>query len=136
MKLFEFLSKKPVEKVVEQETYNILVIDDNKEFIELLQDWGRPHPQVNIIYALSGLEGVQVLKTQKIHGILADVEMPDMNFLDKQLENYYGDMPVYRMSGTHFKHLNISITKPFNREKYFSKIKEIAGMARIIAKVA
>lgn len=67
--------------------YNILVVDDEQNNLELVErTFRRSH---NVFLAMSGQEGLDILKEHKIDVIISDQKMPEMegvDFLEKSLK--------------------------------------------------
>ncbi|MCV6608678.1 MAG: response regulator, partial [Campylobacterales bacterium] len=80
----------------------ILVIEDDDVFSSIVEEEARKL-KFNTLTASKGEEGLTLLKTKKISGLILDLGLPDMNGLEllreikstKELSN----MPIYIMSG-------------------------------------
>lgn len=75
---------------------SILVVDDNKELLELIQrTLTRLGHQVTT--AADGLEALEVIKTNQLDVVVSDINMPHLNGLE--LSKQVSDTPVILMSG-------------------------------------
>ncbi|WP_251859459.1 response regulator transcription factor [Clostridium sp. Marseille-Q2269] len=60
-------------------TYNVLVVDDEKEIVDAIEIYLRSIENMNIIKAYDGLEALDILQNNEIHVILLDVMMPKLD---------------------------------------------------------
>lgn len=61
--------------------YNILIIDDSVEIIELIEIY-LANEGYHVYKALSGIDGLKILEEQRIHLVVLDIMMPDMDGLE------------------------------------------------------
>lgn len=115
---------------------NILVVDDDPLLMDLLKEYGSPSKVVNIVYCSNAEDAVNTVLNTNIHGVLSDVNMNNMEYLDRFLFEKASDIPIYRFSGDCPRHLNIRLVKPFNCDEYRSALIELAGLARIVKNAA
>jgi len=120
--------------------FRILVVDDELLIRDLLydyfitQDW-------DIMVAEDGQKAVDYLKNQKFDIVLTDLKMPQIDGmqLTERIRELYSNLPVVIMTGypsldsaldaLRYK-VDDYIIKPFNINKLFQKIKEIAEAGR------
>lgn len=125
----EDLAKKdlePINKVkLNQENYNFLLVDDNKEMRTYLSEIFN---QNNCFEAENGIEGLAILKNQKIDFIITDYMMPKMNGLSfiTQLKPQFPDTPIIMLTARADTKSKLTvlqqgiddyIEKPFNKEE-------------------
>lgn len=80
---------------------HILVVDDEKMNIRLVQNICKGEPMYEIISALSGQEAVAYAKEQRVDLILLDIEMPDMDgFETLEKIRSFSDVPVIFITAT------------------------------------
>jgi DNA-binding NarL/FixJ family response regulator len=61
----------------------LLLVDDNRRFMEIAADFLSSHPGIEIIgLAHSGLEALRLLENLSPDLVLMDISMPDMNGLE------------------------------------------------------
>lgn len=58
--------------------YNILVVDDEKEIVELIELYFR-NTDYNIIKAYDGIEAINIMDKEKVHLAIVDIMMPKLN---------------------------------------------------------
>jgi len=58
--------------------YNILVIDDEKEIVDLVELYLK-NTDYNIIKAYDGIEAINVIDKNKIHLVIVDIMLPNLN---------------------------------------------------------
>ena len=63
-------------------TISVLYIDDEETLLEIAKVYLERTHEFTITTALSGSEGLDLLKTQKFHAIVADYQMPDMTGIE------------------------------------------------------
>lgn len=114
------------------ETYNILVVDDDREIVRslsrLLELEG-----YHVYKAYHGLEALDVLMEQQIHLILLDVMMPKLNGLSALMKiREKNNIPVIMLSAKteeSDKVLGLSmgaddyVTKPYNTAELMARVK-------------
>ena len=61
--------------------YNILIIDDTVEIIELIEIY-LENEGYHVYKALNGAEGLKILDSETIHLVVLDIMMPDMDGLE------------------------------------------------------
>ncbi len=60
-------------------TYNVLVVDDEKEIRDAIEIYLRSIENINIIKAADGLDALDVLENNEIHVIILDIMMPKLD---------------------------------------------------------
>lgn len=60
-------------------TYNVLVVDDEKEIRDAIEIYLRSIENTNIIKAADGLDALDVLENNEIHVIILDIMMPKLD---------------------------------------------------------
>lgn len=63
------------------DNYNILVIDDTVEILELVEIY-LVNEGYRVFKALKGKDGLKILETQKVHLVVLDIMMPDMDGME------------------------------------------------------
>jgi DNA-binding response OmpR family regulator len=58
--------------------YNILIVDDEKEIVELVALYFR-NTNYNIIKSYDGIEAINIMDKNKVHLAIADIMMPKLN---------------------------------------------------------
>jgi signal transduction histidine kinase/DNA-binding response OmpR family regulator len=83
--------------ILNQKSYNFLIVDDNKEMRNYLVDIFKEN---NCLQAENGIEALQVLEAHKIDFIITDYMMPKLNGLDfiKKLKPKYPNIPVIMLT--------------------------------------
>jgi two-component system response regulator VanR len=61
--------------------YNVLIIDDEKEIVELIEIY-LSNEGYQVYKAGSGMDGLKILETQKIHLVVLDIMMPGIDGLE------------------------------------------------------
>lgn len=79
---------------------NILVVDDEKINIRLIENICKDEPLYKIISAESGKQAIDIIKQQQIDIVLLDIEMPDMDgFQTLEEIRKITDVPVVFVTG-------------------------------------
>ena len=71
--------------MIEMKKLNILLVDDNKHFLQALRYMVEESSKEridNIYQACNGLEALSILKTQHVDVVFMDIEMPEMNGIE------------------------------------------------------
>ncbi len=63
-------------------TISVLYIDDEETLLEIAKVYLERTHEFTITTALSGSEGLELLKTQKFQAIVSDYQMPEMNGIE------------------------------------------------------
>ncbi len=103
--------------------YNILIIDDQRETVELMEIYLK-NEGYNVFKALNGADGINLIKNHRIHLILLDIMMLEIDGMKiyRKIRNALS-IPIIRTSTKvqgMDKILDLSIgaydymTKPFN----------------------
>ena len=114
------------------ETYQILVVDDDREIVrslsKLLEMEG-----YRVFKAYHGLEALDIMMAEKIHLILLDVMMPQLNGLSALMKiREKNNIPIIMLSAKteeSDKVLGLSmgaddyVTKPYNTAELMARIK-------------
>lgn len=112
--------------------YNILIIDDTVEIIDLIEIY-LENEGYHVYKALNGAEGLKILECESIHLVVLDIMMPDMDGLEtcrRIRQNLH--IPVIMLSAKSEdmdKILGLGIgaddymTKPFNPMELLARIK-------------
>ncbi len=66
---------------METNTHNILIIDDEKEIVELIEIYLH-NEGYQVFEAFDGQDGLDILKKEKIHLVVLDIMMPDIDGLE------------------------------------------------------
>lgn len=67
---------------MEQKSANILIVDDEFEIREMIADYLRESLGYNVLNAENGSDALEILKSNHIHLILSDINMPGMKGFD------------------------------------------------------
>ncbi|MCX7641772.1 MAG: response regulator transcription factor [Elusimicrobiales bacterium] len=116
----------------------ILIVDDEKEFRELLTRYFKTNNFI-VTQASNVKEALKIITQNKPHIIISDVDMPGINGFEflKHLRNSpkYSDIPFILMSGKKITEIDIIegysigsddyIIKPFSFEILLAKVKAI-----------
>jgi YesN/AraC family two-component response regulator len=89
-----------------------------------------------VLTALNGLDGIEIVKTNRVDLILSDINMPKCNGLDmiKAVKNIYPQMPTILLTGLEDKDfllqsinlgINKYLVKPINKKLVFESLEEI-----------
>ncbi len=101
------------EQFLEQKSANILIVDDEFEIREMIADYLRDSLGYNVLNAENGCDALEILKSNHIHLILSDINMPGMKGFDLlkdvkraipfNKENSYYCIQCGRLSGISIK---------------------------------
>ncbi|MEE4265630.1 MAG: response regulator, partial [Desulfobacteraceae bacterium] len=61
---------------------SILIIDDERDMLQLLKRSLEPDMKCRILTAQSGKEGLRILARESLDLVLADIKMPEMSGLE------------------------------------------------------
>ncbi len=121
---------------------NILIIDDNKDILKALKVGLCAHLKgCTILTAANGKEGEEILRSQPVDLVLADLDMPVMNGVHfvEQARKEHGSVPVCVMTGhcaadvhDRMRALGVKrvIGKPFEFDRLSNLIAEELGLEK------
>jgi len=105
-------------------TYNVLVVDDEKEIRDAIEIYLRSIENINIIKAADGLDALDVLENNEIHVIILDIMMPKLDGIRTCMKiREKNNIPIIMLSAKNedtdkILGLNIGaddyVAKPFN----------------------
>lgn len=113
-------------------SYNVLVVDDEKEIRDAIEIYLK-NEEVIVIKACDGMEALQILKRQEIHLIILDIMMPNLDGISatyriREIKN----IPIIMLSAKSEdtdKILGLQVgaddyvTKPFNPMELVARVK-------------
>jgi CheY-like chemotaxis protein len=103
--------------------HNILIVDDNQPFLNLIKKiFDKFKDKYSIIATNSGSNAIELLKNQLISIVITDLQMPNMDgytLLDK-IKNSYPDIPVIVITAFDKPKTNI-VVKKTGAAAYFTK---------------
>ena len=112
--------------------YNILVVDDEKEIRDAIEIYLRGE-KLNVIKASDGIEALDILEDKKIHVIILDIMMPNMDGIKTCLKiRETQNIPIIMLSAKgedsdKILGLNVGaddyIAKPFNNLELVARVK-------------
>ena len=123
------------------ENYKILVVDDDHEIADAIEIYLKSEGY-EIFKAYNGLEALEILNQQKIHCILMDVMMPEMDGLEatRTIRNLDREdckkIPIYAMSANAFDEdvkrslasgMNGHLSKPVNLQVLEKTLQKVLG---------
>jgi diguanylate cyclase (GGDEF)-like protein len=87
-------------------TANLLIVDDNREHLDLLTAMLQEGEHYRIFEALSGEQALEVMSAEDIHVVLLDVVMPDMDGYEvcRQIRKRYAAKPIQVVMISGFDH--------------------------------
>lgn len=113
------------------ETYNILVVEDEKEIADAIEVYLH-NQNYNVFKAYNGLEALELFKTQTIHLVLMDIMMPILDGIQTTLTlRETSTVPIIMLSAKSedldkIWGLNIGaddyMTKPFNPMELIARV--------------
>lgn len=114
-------------------TYNVLVVDDEKEIRDAIEVYLRSTDNINILQAADGLAALDILENTEIHVIILDVMMPRQDGIRTCIKiREKRNIPIIMLSAKSEETdkilgLNIGaddyITKPFNPLELVARVK-------------
>ncbi len=74
----------------------VLVIDDDRSVVHLIENAFRDQPDVEVVAASTAKQGLERLKSASVDAVLLDVMLPDLSGLDlyRQIHEVDGKLPV------------------------------------------
>ena len=122
---------------------NILVVDDEQIILDSINKLLRNETEYRILTALSVPEAYSVMEKEKIHIILTDLMMPDIDGLEfmKELRENHPDIIAIMITGyatinTALQAMQLGafdyLAKPFTREELKKLMKRAYGLALAI----
>ncbi len=120
-------------KVVENmNKYNVLVVDDEKEIIDAIEIYLQSE-DIIILKAYDGVEALEILEKEKIHLVIMDIMMPNMDGMRATMKiREDKNIPIIILSARSqdtdkILGLNVGaddyITKPFNPLELIARVK-------------
>jgi CheY-like chemotaxis protein len=82
---------------------DILVIDDERPFLEVFREWAKlSHAKMNIITAGSGKTALEMLRTAEVDVVMTDLQMPEMDGYEllRIVKQRYARLPVIVMTAS------------------------------------
>ena len=122
---------------------SILIIDDERDILQLLKRSLEPDIKCRIHTAQSGQEGLQILAREPVDLVLADIKMPEMNGLEllELIKGDYPDLTVVMMTAfggveTAVEAMRCGaydfITKPFEHETLLVRLEKALERSSLI----
>lgn len=121
-------------------TKRILIVDDEEDICDVLRAPLEEFGGWRTLVATSGMEGLQIARTEAVDAILLDISMPDMDGFQVcevlQAHPKTQAIPVIVLTAKilpsdrrRFNHLDVAgvITKPFDPMTIWSQIAKILG---------
>nr|WP_286161338.1 response regulator transcription factor [Clostridium sp. KNHs214] len=116
-----------------EDTYNVLVVDDEKEIRDAIEVYLRSMENIKIIKAADGLDALDALENNEVHVILLDIMMPKLDGIRTCMKiREKRNIPIIMLSAKSedtdkILGLNIGaddyITKPFNPLELVARVK-------------
>jgi DNA-binding NtrC family response regulator len=114
----------------------ILVIDDDRSVVHLIENALREEPETEVVAANSAQQGVQRLQTKPADVVLLDVMLPDMSGLDvyQQIRALDGKLPVIFItvddtSGTAIEAMKLGAFDYLVKPLDLARVRELVGKA-------
>jgi len=122
---------------------SILIIDDERDMLQLLKRSLEPDMKCRIQTAQSGKEGLQILAQEPFDLVLADIKMPEMSGLEllEQIKRDYPDLTVVMMTAFGGVETAVEamrngaydfITKPFDHETLVVRLEKALERSSLI----
>ena len=112
--------------------YNVLVVDDEKEIIDAIEIYLQSE-DIIILKAYDGVEALEILEKEKIHLVIMDIMMPNMDGMRATMKiREDKNIPIIILSAKSqdtdkILGLNVGaddyITKPFNPLELIARVK-------------
>ncbi len=128
------------------EKYNILIVDDDKEFLKTISEFIRlkAKERYNVFSAYDGKEALEVFSKNKVGILILDLKMPVMDGVQLliELHNRKIWVPVILCTGKELQTFDVYrgilyfLQKPFSFETLFNNIEEIIRMGHPVEKMA
>ena len=121
---------------------NILIIDDDKNTRFLLYEVLKMN-NFNVFQATNGLDGLDILETEKIDLVIVDIMMPKMDGYEftKELRSYNPKLPVLMISAKHLPNdrkkgfmagIDDYMSKPIDHEELILHINALLRRANVL----
>jgi DNA-binding NtrC family response regulator len=122
---------------------SILIIDDERDMLQLLKRSLEPDMKCRIHTAQSGPEGLQILARESLDLVLADIKMPEMSGLEllERIKRDYPDLTVVMMTAFGGVETAVEamrngaydfITKPFDHETLLVRLEKALERSSLI----
>jgi len=122
---------------------SILIIDDERDMLQLLKRSLEPDMKCRIHTAQSGKEGLQILARESLDLVLADIKMPEMSGLEllERIKRDYPDLTVVMMTAFGGVETAVEamrngaydfITKPFDHETLLVRLEKALERSSLI----
>ncbi|MBD3219560.1 MAG: response regulator [candidate division Zixibacteria bacterium] len=87
-------------------TFRILIVDDDENLLRLLSETLEAIGYT-AISATDGLRAIQMVKSEKVDLVIADISMPEMDGLQllQQIKEYNQDLPVLLITGVNMNNI-------------------------------
>jgi excisionase family DNA binding protein len=79
LRAFLIANEMPIPQDLGSDHVNLMIIDDERAVLDSLRRSLRKYPQVHVSMESSGIEGLLSLAEAKPHGILLDLNLPDLD---------------------------------------------------------
>jgi len=130
------------EEVIAETIRNVLVVDDDDTFREMLSDTLRYHDYVPFAVA-GGREALRALENGSIDAVITDIKMPEMDGIEllRTIKERYPELPVI-LTTAFFDYDDLEdslgeqgadgfLEKPFRIEKVVELLKRISPVAKL-----
>jgi len=122
---------------------SILIIDDERDMLQLLKRSLEPDMKCRILTAQSGKEGLRILARESLDLVLADIKMPEMSGLEllERIKRDYPDLTVVMMTAFGGVETAVEamrngaydfITKPFDHEALLVRLEKALERSSLI----
>ena len=122
---------------------SILIIDDERDLLQLLKRSLEPDMKCRIHTAQSGKEGLRILARESLDLVLADIKMPEMSGLEllERIKRDYPDLTVVMMTAFGGVETAVEamrngaydfITKPFDHETLLVRLEKALERSSLI----
>ena len=120
-------------------THNVLYVEDDPDSIVLVETALENLPQVNLVTATTGAEGIKLAQDSELHLIILDINLPDINGYEilKHLKESsvafkvpiiaYSSQAMERQKGLEAGFTDY-LVKPMEQNKFVSVVKNLLAI--------
>ena len=118
---------------MEQQKINVLMVDDEPDFTAPIAFWLRTQGY-QVTTAISGEEGLRMIREAAPHVVFLDINMPGLNGLDtlREIRRTHPQLPVIMVTAAYQDEQNFAAAHKLGMSGFFPKHGSLPELLKII----